>query len=202
MAGAQRFDFSFNDGARAVELARDAIKAFVLYGQREQPGSMREAFYSRTGAFVRIEGAGGRRGLRGCAGTVDGSDQLGHAIVDAAIAAASEDSCGSEVEAAELPNVCVSVCIVREVVPTEDPLADLRLGVHGAVVEAGDRKAWMYPTLPVEHGWSVPEYLDRTCRKAGLPQNAWETGEATVTLFEGAVFRERDPEGSVEALSA
>jgi AMMECR1 domain-containing protein len=58
----------------------------------------------------------------------------------------------------------------------------------------------MYPTLPVEHGWSPGEYLDRICRKAGLPPEAWTDEAVDVTLFDGVVFRERTPEGSVERL--
>ncbi|MEF8856940.1 MAG: AMMECR1 domain-containing protein, partial [Haloplanus sp.] len=93
MSEAQTVHLSYEDGARAVELAREAVEAYVLQGQREQPGSMRDAFYARTGAFVRITSTRGRGRLRGCAGAYRGSDQLGHAIVDAAITAASDDSC-------------------------------------------------------------------------------------------------------------
>lgn len=200
MSGAHAPSLSFEDGARAVELARDAIESYVLYGQREQPGSMREAFYARTGAFVRIESARGRGSLRGCAGAYDGTEQLGHAIVSAAIQAASDNSCGSELEPAELANVTISVCIVRNVLLTDDPVADLELGTHGLAVDRQGHTGWMYPTVPVENGWSAYDYLDRTCRKAGLPPSAWEDDDVMVTLFEGAIFREREPEGSVEAL--
>jgi len=200
MSEAEAADLTFSDGARAVELARDAVTAYVINGQREHPGSMIDAFYERTGALVRLESAVGRGQLRGCAGVYDGSDQLGHAIVEAAITAASGDSCGSEIEPAELSSIRVSVCIVRNVVLTDDPVADLELGLHGVAVEGRGETGWMYPTLPVEHGWSVYEYLDRTCRKAGLPAGAWEDDDVVVTLFEGAVFREREPAGAVEHL--
>lgn len=200
MAEARGTDFSFEDGAGAVALARAAVRSYVLHGQREHPGSMREAFYQRTGAIVRLESATGRGGLRGCAGAYDGTDQLGHAIVDAAIAAASADSCGSEVGPAELSNLVVSVCIVRAVVPTDDPEADLELGRHGVAVTRGDETAWTYPTVPVDNGWSVREYLERTCRKDGLPPDGWADDAVSVELFEGAVFREREPEGSIEAV--
>ena len=199
MAGARGVDLSFEDGARAVELARAAIHSFVLHGQREHPGSMREAFYQRTGAIVRLESTSVRGGLRGCAGEWDGTDQLGHAIVDAAIEAASADSCGSEVGPAELSNLTVGVCIVTDRLTTDDPEADLVLGRHGAAVRNGAAAAWLYPTLPIEHGWSAREYLDRTARKAGLGPDGWADGAATVELFEGAVYRERTPEGSVES---
>jgi uncharacterized protein (TIGR00296 family) len=194
------FRLSYDDGARAVELARESVEAFVLNGQREQPGSMRDAFYERTGAFVRLRSTRGRGRLRGCAGAYRGSDQLGHAIVDAAIQAASVDSCGSEVEPAELSNIVVSTCVVRNHILTDDPLANLELGTHGVAVDGGDSHAWLYPTIPVENGWSEEEFLTRACRKAKLSPFAWRDGDAMVTLIDGQVFRERPDGGSVEQL--
>ena len=201
MSGAQTVSLSYEDGTRAVELAREAVEAYVVNGQREQPGSMREAFYSRTGVFVRLNSTRGRGSLRGCDGSYEGTDQLGHAIVDAAITAASSNSCGSEVEAAELSNLVVSVCIVTGIEHVTDPLETLKIGRHGIAVEGHDRYGWMYPTVPVENNWSEFQYLDRTCQKAGLPPGAWEDDDVAVTLFSGQVFREREPEGSVEELS-
>ncbi|WP_290809806.1 TIGR00296 family protein [Halovivax sp.] len=198
MSQGQGVDLSYEDGARAVELARESVEAFVRHGQREHPGSMREAFYERTGAFVRLESTRGRGSLRGCAGGHRSGDQLGHVIVDAAIRAASEDSAGSEVTPTELDNLTVSVCVVRNVVLTDDPLADLELGAHGVAVDGRGQDGWLYPTLPVEHDWTAHEYLDRTCRKAGLAPTAWQDDDVVVTLFEGQVFRERASDGSVE----
>jgi len=200
MSEAQAVQLSYEDGARAVELARESVESYVLHGQREQPGSMRDAFYARTGALVRLQSTRGREQLRGCAGAYRGSDQLGHAIVDAAIEAASDDSCGSEVEPAELSNLTVSVCIVCNTVLTNDPLADLELGTHGVAIDSGTDRGWLYPTLPVENDWSGEEYLTRACRKAKLPPFDWREGETVVTLFEGQVFRERPDGGSVEEL--
>ncbi|SDK44585.1 TIGR00296 family protein [Natronorubrum texcoconense] len=200
MSQRQGVNLSYEDGARAVELARESVESFVQHGQREQPGSMREAFYERTGAFVRLESTRGRGSLRGCAGGYRSGEQLGHVIVDAAIEAASEDSCGSEVTPSELPNLTVSVCAVRNVVLTDDPLADLELGTHGVAIDGGGESGWLYPTVPVENRWSAEEYLDRTSRKAGLAPKAWQDDDVIVTLFEGQVFRERDADGSIEEL--
>jgi uncharacterized protein (TIGR00296 family) len=201
MSEAQAVRLSYEDGARAVELAREAVEAYVLQGQREQPGSMRDAFYARTGAFVRITSTRGRGRLRGCAGAYQGSDQLGHAIVDAAITAASGDSCGSEIEPPELDNLNISVCVVCNTLLTNDPQADLDLGTHGIAIDDGDAHAWLYPTLPVENDWSETEFLTHACRKAGLSPLAWQDADdAMITLFEGQVFRERADGGSVEQL--
>ena len=200
MSEAQAVRLSYDDGARAVELAREAVESFVRHGQREQPGSMREAFYSRTGAFVRLESTRGRGRLRGCAGAWETSDQLGHAIVEAAIKAASGDSCGSEVEPKELENLSVSVCIVSSTLLTNDPLEDLEIGTHGVAVDGGNTHGWLYPTVPVENNWSGAEFLSRTCRKAKLSPTAWQDDETMVTLIEGQVFRERPDGGAVEEL--
>ena len=200
MSEAQTVQLSYDDGARAVELAREAVESFVRQGQREQPGSMRDAFYARTGAFVRLQSTRGRGRLRGCAGAWDTTDQLGHAIVEAAIQAASGDSCGSEVEPKELDNIVVSVCIVSNTVITNDPLSDLELGTHGVAVDGGNAHGWLYPTLPVENDWSSAEFLSRACRKAKLPPTAWQDDDTMVTLIEGQVFRERADGGAVEEL--
>jgi uncharacterized protein (TIGR00296 family) len=196
---AQSVRLTYEDGARAVELAREAVESYVLQGQREHPGSMRDAFYTRTGAFVRLCSSRGRGRLRGCAGTHRDTDRLGHAIVEAAIRASSETSCGSEVEPAELSSLTVSVFVVTDHHPTDDPLQDLELGTHGVAVDADSEHAWLYPTLPIENDWSAEEFLTRACRKAHVSPVAWRD-DATITLLEGQVFRERD-DGTVEEVS-
>lgn len=198
MAEAQAVSLTYEDGARTVELAREAVESYVLNGQREQPGSMREAFYQRTGALVRLQSARGRGSLRGCAGSYRSSEQLGHEIVEAAIEASSDSSCGSEIRPAELSNLTVSVCVVRDLWEPESPLDELDVGTHGLAIEVGHQGEWLYPTIPVENNWSPQEYLERTCRKARLPPTAWQEEDTTVTFFDTVVFRERDPKGSVE----
>jgi len=201
-----RAELSHEDGTRAVELARDSVREFVKNGRREEPGSMRDAFYARQGAFVRLETATPPGQLRGCAGAYDtptelesGSRHLGTAIVDAAIEAASEDSRG-KVTAPELDNIAVSVFIVESVVDTGDPLTEVEVGKHGVGVEGRGTAGWMYPTVPVDNDWSTPEYLDRTCRKAGLPADGWLDDDVRVVKLVGRVLAENEPGGSVTQL--
>lgn len=200
MAEAQAVSLTYEDGARTVELAREAMESYVLNGQREQPGSMREAFYQRTGALVHLQSSRGRGSLRGCAGSFRSNEQLGHEIVEAAIEASSDNSCGSEIRPAELSNLLVSVCVVQDLWASEDPMGELEIGRHGVAVESGQYEGWLYPTIPAENHWTRQEYLDRTCRKIRLPPHAWQEDDVTVTLFDAAVFREREPNGSVERL--
>jgi hypothetical protein len=200
MPGVSSQQLTATDGARAVELAREAVEAYVQNGTREQPGSMRDAFYDRTGAFVRLTATRGRGSLRGCAGVRESSDHLGRTLVEMAIEAASDDSCGSEIRPPELTNLIVSICIVDDVQEPDDPRDALEIGRHGVTVERDGKEGWLYPTVPVQNDWSPAEYLDRTCRKTGLAPTAWEQDDTTVTLFEGRIFREREPNGSVQEL--
>ena len=202
MAEAHTVSLTYEDGARTVELAREAIESYVVNGQREQPGSMREAFYQRTGALVRLESSRGRGSLRGCAGSYRSNEQLGHEIVEAAIEAASDSSCGSEVKPAELSNLLVSVCVIRDLFTTEDPLTDLELGRHGIAIETPRGADWLYPTIPIENNWPAQAYLERTCRKCNIPPNGWDDPDVDVMLFDTAVFREREPMGSVERVGS
>lgn len=199
MSEAQRVVLSHEGGARAVELAREAVEGYVLNGQREQPGSMRDSFYNRTGALVRLESRGGR--LRGSAGNHESNRQLGQSIVEGAIQAASDSSCRSEVEPAELSGIRISVCIVSDIFPTTDPVDDVEIGTHGVAVEGEGQKGCIFPTVPLDQGWSSQEYVDRTCRKAGLAPGAWQDDSVTVRLFEGQIFRERAAEGEIEQLT-
>ncbi len=138
--------------------------------------------------------------MRGCAGSYRGSDQLGHAIVDAAIKAASDDTGGSEVEPKELDSIVVSACIVSDITLTADPIADLELGRHGVAIDNNGHHGWLYPTIPVENDWSKEQFLSRVCRKAKLSPTAWQDEDTMVTLIDGQVFRERADGGSVEEL--
>jgi hypothetical protein len=167
---------------------------------------MRDAFYQRAGAIVRLETADGRGRLRGCesahdhpAELSDESLQLGHAVVDAAVRAASESS-RDEVRPAELSNIRISVFAVQDAHPCTDPEADVSVGRDGLAIQGQGSHAWMYPTVPTAQDWSVFEYLDRTASKAGLSRDAWEDEDVTVLRLAGQVFEEREPEGSVTEL--
>jgi len=45
----------------------------------------------------------------------------------------------------------------------------------------------LLPQVPVEHHWDRGTFLEQTCRKAGLPLDAWQRG-ATIEAFTAEVF--------------
>jgi len=43
----------------------------------------------------------------------------------------------------------------------------------------------------MEHGWDREMFLEQTCRKAGLPHDAWRKG-ASIEAFTAEVFSDAD----------
>jgi len=69
----------------------------------------------------------------------------------------------------------------------------VEVGRHGLVISMGARRGLLLPQVPVEHGWDRETFLEQTCRKAGLPLDAWRK-TATVEAFTAEVFADADVE--------
>jgi AMMECR1 domain-containing protein len=57
------------------------------------------------------------------------------------------------------------------------------------VVASSGRRGLLLPQVATEWRWTREQFLRQTCRKAGLPDDAWRTG-ADVFRFEADVFGE------------
>ena len=68
---------------------------------------------------------------------------------------------------------------------------EVEIGRHGLVVSQGGRRGLLLPQVPVEHQWDRVTFIEQTCRKAGLPLDAWRLG-ATLEAFTAEVFGDRD----------
>ena len=69
--------------------------------------------------------------------------------------------------------------------PYEDP-NEIVVGKHGLIIQEGGRSGLLLPQVPVEWGWDKETFLIQTCRKAGLPDDAWTY--AQLSVFEAEVF--------------
>ena len=52
--------------------------------------------------------------------------------------------------------------------------------------------AGLLPQVAVENQWSAEEFLNQTCKKAGLDPAAWKDPKAVVEVFSAQVFAERE----------
>jgi AMMECR1 domain-containing protein len=83
----------------------------------------------------------------------------------------------------------VSLSVLSPLYPVRPDAVEV--GRHGLVVSLGGRRGLLLPQVPVEHGWERETFLEQTCRKAGLPLDAWRRG-ATIEAFTAEVFGDGD----------
>jgi AMMECR1 domain-containing protein len=57
------------------------------------------------------------------------------------------------------------------------------------LISEGSGRGLLLPQVPLQHGWDRDTFLEQTCRKAGLPVNAWRNN-ATIKIeaFTAEVF--------------
>ncbi len=127
--------------------------------------------------------------LRGCVGYVFPVTSLYRTVAETARAAAFEDTRFSPVTLEEGLELEVSLSVLsplKAIKPEE-----VEIGLHGLVIIQGGRRGLLLPQVPVEHQWDRVTFLEQTCRKAGLPLDAWQKG-ATLEGFTAEVFGDRE----------
>jgi AmmeMemoRadiSam system protein A len=128
-----------------------------------------------------------RSELRGCVGYALPITSLYQAVIETARGAAFEDPRFPPVNASELADLKVSLSVLSPLKPIR--AEQVEIGRHGLLVTLGTRRGLLLPQVPLEHGWNQIEFLEQTCRKAGLPRDVWQKG-ATLESFTAEIFRE------------
>jgi len=176
------------DGATRTELlgiARRAIAETVRDSQRTEAKTANPSLQTPQGAFVTIT-IGGQ--LRGCIGTFREDTPLYRTVAQMAVAAAREDPRFPPLTAAELPKIHVEISALTPMQPVAD-VGEIEVGRHGLYITRGLHSGVLLPQVATEYGWDRTTFLEQTCRKAGLPKNAWQEG-AKILSFEAEVFGE------------
>lgn len=56
----------------------------------------------------------------------------------------------------------------------------------------------LLPQVALEQKWNELQFIEGTCIKAGLPQDAWLRPECKVFKFQAQIFSEKEPKGEIE----
>jgi AmmeMemoRadiSam system protein A len=186
--GAAPNEFSAEERTLLLRLAHQAITA-TLEGRDISLVAPSPHLAEPRGAFTTLY----RRGdLRGCVGYVFPVTSLYCTVVESARGAAFDDSRFQPVTLEETRDLEVSLSVLS-------PLERIRpeeveVGRHGLLVSLAGYRGLLLPQVPVEHGWDRITFLQQTCRKAGLPLNAWRIG-ARLEAFTAEIFSDQDLEG-------
>ncbi len=172
-----------------LRVAREAVEAAVK-GLTYSPQSEDPALIELGAAFVTLKKHGE---LRGCIGVIEAHEPMLDSVVNMARAAALEDYRFPQVTSDELPHLKVSISLLTPPRRVTD-VNDIELGVHGLIIEQGAHRGLLLPQVAVEWGWDREEFLDHTCRKAGLPKGSWRTDQCKLYSFAAEVFGEEEQE--------
>ena len=191
---------SNEDGEILVKTARRVVTEYLNSRTKAKLDEKFEASFSfNSGVFVTLNN---QMGLRGCIGYPLPDKKLYNALVDAAIASATEDPRFPSVNAQELEEITFEVTVltppeVIHVSDTKEYLSQIKVGRDGLIVKRGFNSGLLLPQVPIEYRWTEEEFLSHTCEKAGLPKDCWRDKETQVQKFEGVVFKEETPKGKV-----
>ncbi|MEM4561656.1 MAG: TIGR00296 family protein [Desulfurococcaceae archaeon] len=199
-------ELTLEEGYYLVKLARLAIEEYLRTGEKIKPSGIPSEKLLRPGmTFTTLEtldASTGRTSLRGCIGFLAPVYSLVESVVESAVEAAVNDPRFPPVELREMDSIIVEVTVLSEPVKLDVPNRIelphyIVIGKHGLVVEKGWFKGTLLPVVPVEYCWDEETFLAETCLKAGLRPNCWLDPATRIYVYEGRVFREKTPRGSV-----
>jgi hypothetical protein len=201
------FTLSLDEGRFLVELARNAVKEYLETRKLiTAPQNTPKKLFEQCGVFVTINKLkNSEKQLRGCIGYPYPSSALVEAVVDSAIAAATQDPRFYPLLLNELGDVVFEVSVLTppekiEVKKPDEYMAKIKVGEDGLIVEKGIFKGLLLPQVPVELEWNEEEFLCQCCIKAGLPPDSWLTEGTKIYKFQAIIFEEETPTGEIKQL--
>jgi AmmeMemoRadiSam system protein A len=171
------------DGRELLVLARKAIVEAVTRKELPETIPHEGIFGERRGVFVTLHVRGE---LRGCIGTTESDEVLGHATVRCAASAALHDPRFPAMRSEELAALNIEISVLSPLTPIRPE--EIEIGRHGLVVSDGNHRGLLLPQVAPEHGLNREQFLTETCRKARLPQDAWRWPSTRIQGFTCEVF--------------
>jgi AmmeMemoRadiSam system protein A len=177
-------EFSQEERTSLLQLAHESILS-ALEKREISLDPSTPHFAEHRGAFTSLYLDGQ---LRGCVGYVLPTSSVYRAVAETARAAAFEDTRFRPVTIEEATRLQVELSILS---PPQPIAAEaIEVGRHGLLISSSFRRGLLLPQVPIEHQWDRITFLEHTCRKAGLPPDAWQKG-ATIEAFTAEIFGEK-----------
>jgi AmmeMemoRadiSam system protein A len=173
------------DRRAALQLARTAVVEAVT--RRKVPDSFisQGVFAERHGVFVTLHV---HNRLQGCIGVIEAKEPLGEAIARCAASAALEDPRFAPMKTEQLGELSIEISLLSVMEPIAPE--SIEIGRHGLFVRLHAQRGLLLPQVAIEHRLTREQFLEETCRKAGLPREAWRDPEARLFGFTCEVFSE------------
>jgi uncharacterized protein (TIGR00296 family) len=191
------------EGAELVRLARIAVEKYLQESVMIKPEM---DMLEKAGIFVTLNYVNISKNeyLRGCIGFPLPEKPLNQGVIEAAIAAATEDPRFPPLDRQELDNIIFEVSVLTP--PQEiragpsDYGKEIEIGRDGLILQWRFGSGLLLPQVPIELKWDVEEYLANICYKAGAPPDVWLDPTSKLYKFQAAVFKEAEPKGKIITL--
>lgn len=181
----QSFSLSPQEKEQLLEIAKKSVETAVKDGKLyECSAAGLDALMQDRGAFVTLKKNGQ---LRGCIGYVSAMKPLCHTVRDVAALAAVRDQRFPPVVAGELGQLEYEVSVLSPLRRVMD-INQIRVGRDGLLIKNGDHEGLFLPQVAVEQRWDRITLLEQACRKAGIPQHAWNDEATDIFRFSALVF--------------
>lgn len=169
-----------------LAIARKTLEEYILRGSVPQYDMKEQRLLQKRGAFVTLTKQGN---LRGCIGYTAPILPLHKVISEMAVAASSRDSRFPPVSKDELKDIHIEISVLSPLKPVKS-VEEIEVGKHGLVISRGSYSGLLLPQVPTEYKWNRTQFLQQTCRKAGLPVTAWKEKDTQIQCFTAQVFSE------------
>lgn len=170
-----------------LKLARDTIESWVKERKRPPLPEAKGLLGENCGAFVSIHKKGQ---LRGCIGNLVGYAPLAETIQEMAIACSTGDPRFHPVTPAELKEIDIEISVLSPLREIKD-INEIKVGTHGILISRGMNHGVLLPQVATEYCWNCMTFLQHTCLKAGLPEDAWKDDGTKIEIFSAQVFGEK-----------
>ncbi len=176
---------SESDKTKLLEIARKSIETYLADGSI--PDFEVSEYLQRPGAaFVTLKRDGH---LRGCIGHTVADQALYKTVSICAIQAAVADSRFQPVKLEELAKLSIDISYLTPLQKIES-LDEIEVGRDGLMLTLGNKRGLLLPQVATEYGWNRTEFLEQTCRKAGVHKDAYKLPDAVIYKFQALVFGE------------
>jgi AmmeMemoRadiSam system protein B/AmmeMemoRadiSam system protein A len=176
--------FTDEEKIQLKEIARKSVEAAItgkkLSAVKDVSGKLKEPY----GVFVTLNKHGT---LRGCIGRIIGDQPLYITVQQMAKAAALEDPRFSPVTEKELVELEIEISVLTPLEQIKD-FKEIVIGRDGLYITKGYNSGLLLPQVAAEYGWTVEEFLEETCHKAGLPYDAYKSKDTKIYKFSAEVF--------------
>ena len=168
-----------------LRLARNAIANYFQTGTIISP-TAEEFLKNPLAAFVTLKID---NELRGCIGSTDASEPLGVTIIHCAISAAFRDPRFPPLTTEEFSAIQLEISVLSPFQRINTP-EEVIAGTHGLMITHARNRGLLLPQVAIEYEWDSYTFLDFTCRKAGLPPDAWKNPDTIIETFTAEIVKE------------